>query len=54
MELDNHSGIHFFEANFRPIMYTTQQWTVASLIPEYSEQTDVYMVVWVEDSDSKN
>ena len=40
-EIDSHADTHCFGANFRPILFTQQECTVAPFLAEYEEQANV-------------
>ena len=54
MKSYNHADTHCFGENVQPIMYTRQIFPVSPFIPEYSEQTDVPIVIGATAFDTKN
>ena len=39
--MDNHADIHFFGRNIRPISFSSEEFMVAPLLAEYSEQVTI-------------
>ena len=48
-EMGNHSDTHCFGANFRPISFTSEEFTVTPFLTEYAEQINVPICIGVAD-----